>query len=165
MFLLNGKRLQPSQTFRAVVTVNGEPDEVQFPSNWLAHASAEERARVGIQEVPDQPRPDDRTHFVSDNADGTFTATPRPVEPIRKAALRRVKGEARALLAATDWYVLRQAEKTTPVPPAMATYRDAIRAAANDAEAAIVAATTGEEIVAVVAAWPDDPNAEPANAR
>lgn len=106
MYLLNGKPLVPGQQFTAIIKVptpvekivDGETvtvteqveDEVQYPADWLANSTAEERAALGITEVGDPVRPDDRFHFVTQNEDGTFTATPKPLEPIIAELCRQI---------------------------------------------------------------------------
>lgn len=71
MYKLNGK---PIRNIRAGVTVGG----VQYP--WPI--SPETMARLGIVDAPDQPRPDDRYHLVTDNGDGTYAAERRPHDQI-----------------------------------------------------------------------------------
>lgn len=76
MLLLNGNKFNPNASFE----VNG----VQYPSNWFSTASAEEKAALGITEVPDATRPDDRFYYVQENADGTFTSIPKDLAPIKE---------------------------------------------------------------------------------
>lgn len=76
MLLLNGIKFNPNTPF--------EVDGVQYPSNWFATASVEEKTALGITEVPDAVRPDDRFFYVEENADGTFTSTPKDLTPIKE---------------------------------------------------------------------------------
>lgn len=76
MFLLNGKRFNPYAPF--------EVDGVQYPSNWFALASQAERSAIGITEVPDPIRPDERFYYVQENQDGSFTAVMRDLDPIKR---------------------------------------------------------------------------------
>ena len=69
MFLLDGKRLTPGTAF-----THGD---IQYPANWLNLASLEEKEAIGITEVAEDTRPDDRFYWVTDNNDGTFTSTPK----------------------------------------------------------------------------------------
>jgi len=89
MFILDGKRLQPGTPFRHA--------GIQYPANWLQKASPAERAAIGITEVPDPVRPDDRLYYVTENADGTFSTTPRPVEQLRAAKLAAIEAHAAGL--------------------------------------------------------------------
>ena len=62
MFLLNGTRLQPGVAF-----THGD---IQYPANWLNLSSLEEKQAIGIVEVEEQVRPDDRFYWVTDNGNG-----------------------------------------------------------------------------------------------
>ena len=64
MFLLDGKRLPQDTPF----TQNG----IQYPANWLNLSSLEEKEAIGITEVAQQTRPDDRFYWVTDNGDGSY---------------------------------------------------------------------------------------------
>jgi hypothetical protein len=72
MFLLDGKRLQPGTPF-----THGD---LQYPANWLQLATSAEKEALGITEVAEQTRPDDRFYWVQDNNDGTFTSNPKLLE-------------------------------------------------------------------------------------
>lgn len=76
MYLLNGKRIRLDSEL-----VVGEGDEaICYPAGSLHNA--ELRAALGVVEQPDPARPDDRAFFVTENADGTFTATARPRDQV-----------------------------------------------------------------------------------
>lgn len=72
MFLLNNKPLQPGVAF--------EHDGILYPANFLNLSSPEEKEAIGITEVTDQARPDDRYYWVTDNQDGTFIAIPKALD-------------------------------------------------------------------------------------
>lgn len=59
MFLLNGKPL-------AVDTAFTDADGTQYPANWLRLSTAEDKARLGITEVADAVRADDRFYWDGD---------------------------------------------------------------------------------------------------
>lgn len=63
----------------------------------------------------------------------------------------QVKAQANSALAATDWVVLRKAERGVEIPADVAAERAAILQACADKEAAITAATTIEQLIAAVA--------------
>ena len=69
MFLLNNKVLQLGVPF----TQNG----IQYPANWLNLTTLEEKEAIGITEVAQEQRPDDRFYWVQDKNDGTFTSSPK----------------------------------------------------------------------------------------
>jgi hypothetical protein len=56
--------------------------------------------------------------------------------------IERTKSTANGLLTASDWYVVRNAEKSTAIPADITTYRDAVRTASGTIETAINACTT-----------------------
>ena len=58
MFLLNGQPLAVDTAFTA--------NDIQYPANWLRLASAEEKASIGITEVADPVRADDRFYWNGD---------------------------------------------------------------------------------------------------
>jgi hypothetical protein len=60
---------------------------------------------------------------------------------LKSNAIELVKTQAGGLLAATDWYVIRETETTVAMPETVATYRAAVRNASGDIEAAIAACT------------------------
>lgn len=55
MFLLNGQPLAVDTPFTA--------NDIQYPANWLRLASAEEKSAIGITEVADPVRADDRFYW------------------------------------------------------------------------------------------------------
>jgi hypothetical protein len=176
MFLLNDKPLSPDTPF---TTDNG----TQYPANWLRLASVEEREDIGITEVPDPVRADDRFYWNGDintpkaledvpavKEDGTPLYVQRydaeteamvdtDVQVITKGLksvfIAQVKQTAASLLATTDWKVTRAAEGIKPVDADTLAARAAIRAASDANEAAITACTTVAELAAIQFAWPD----------
>ena len=63
------------------------------------------------------------------------------------------KAEASVLLSKTDWYVVRNAEKTTAIPSAVTTERDSIRTACAGVETKI---TNAADLDAFIALFPSD---------
>jgi len=142
MFLLNNNPLPLDTPF----TVNG----VQYPANWLRLTSAEEKAAIGITEVADAVREDDRFYW-----NGVKT-NPRPLETLKEQFSAQVKDTANKMLAPTDWMIIRKAERNVNVPQSIATYRAAIVSACASNETAIDDAEDVEALQAVVYAlsWP-----------
>ena len=58
-------------------------------------------------------------------------------EGLKTVLIRQVKEEAKFLLSDTDWYITRNAEKSTAIPSAITTYRDSIRTKQAEMETAI----------------------------
>jgi hypothetical protein len=77
---------------------------------------------------------------------------------LKSNAIATVKAQAAGLLAPTDWYVVRKAETNEGAPENVLQYRSDVRAASGTIEAAITAATTLEDFMALYEA-PEDGNA------
>jgi hypothetical protein len=152
MFLLDGKRLNPGTPFEA--------KGVQYPANWLQLATSAQKTAIGITEVAEQPRPDDRYYWVTDNNDGTYTATPKDLAALVANATTQLNARAFSLLAPSDWMVVRASEAGgEAVPAAWLTWRAQIRTQAKAQGAAIAACTTVDDLVALPAVvWAHDPN-------
>ena len=117
-------------------------DGVQRPANWIRLASPEERAAIGIVEVPDPEWYDQRFYWGVDN--------PKDLDALKVQWIAQTKADANAKLSQTDWMIIRKAERNIDIPADVATSRAAIITAANDKEAAITAATTVEELIAAL---------------
>ncbi len=143
MFLLNGKPL-------AIDTAFTTDDGTQFPQNWLRLASAEDKAAIGITEVADPVRSDDRFYWNGD------LNNPKDIVQVKAMLVSQVKATAGSLLAATDWKVVRAAEGVKPVDAGTLAERAAIRAASNDNEANIAACTYVDQLAALQMSWPSE---------
>ena len=141
MFLLNGNPLQLDVPFTH--------DEIQYPANWLRLASPEDRAAIGITEVAEPERYDDRFYWGVGN--------PKDLDGLKTQWISQVNQTAYSLLVQTDWMVVRKAETAVDVPAATLTYRAAVRAAAVTIKAAITAATDVPALVTAVTnmVWPE----------
>ena len=63
------------------------------------------------------------------------------VEGLKTILIRAVKRQAEGILNQTDWYVTRKAEKSTAIPSAITTHRDAVRSKQDSMETAITNAS------------------------
>lgn len=70
LYRRNGTLLNPDASFEG-------KDGVQHLTGWIKTASAEELTEEGIEVLTEQPRPEDRFYYVTDNGDGTYTAASR----------------------------------------------------------------------------------------
>lgn len=125
-------------------------NEIQYPENWIALATAEEKAAIGLVEVPDTVRADDRYYF-----DGDPTR-PRDLYQLKAQRIADVKREAGSLLAPTDWKITRAAEGVKAVDAETLAARAAIRAASDANEAAVLACSSVDELAAVQFTWPQE---------
>lgn len=147
MFVLNGKRLN--------VDVPFEHDGVTYPANWLRLTTLAEKEAIGIVEITEQPRPDDRYYWVGDNGDGTYTTTPKDLDVVKAMKVSEVKQAAGSILSQSDWKVIRATETSTPLTPEFLAERQAIRDKSNTFEAQIAACTSVEELSQLSFQWVD----------
>jgi hypothetical protein len=172
MFLLDNKPLGLDAPFTH--------NEVQYPANWVRLASPAERAAIGITEVADPERYDDRFYWApgvpklledreESDADGNplyvkvydaqtqtmVDTTERLVtKGLKSQTVAQIKQTAASLLAPTDWKIVRAAEGVKPADAATLAARAAIRAASDVNEAAVLACTTVDELAALQMQWP-----------
>ena len=135
---------------------------------------AEFASQAGALEVIEGERKDERFYWVTfshyevqgDKAVRVYTNTPKALEdvtetpeggePVTTKGLKsqwiaQAKAAAGSALAATDWMVIRKAERGVDIPADVAAERAKIVSDCNAKEAAITAATTVEALMAVVA--------------
>jgi hypothetical protein len=174
MFLLNNQPLAVDSAFTH--------NEISYPANWLRLASAEEKAAIGITEVPDPVRADDRFYWSGDinlpkaledkeevDEDGNplyvkvydpitesmVDSTERLVtKGLKSNFIAQVKQIAGSILAQTDWMVIRKAERDVAIPTATVAYRSSVVAKAEELEVAIKAVTTVEELASLDLSFP-----------
>jgi len=152
MFILDGKPLSPDRAFTH--------DGVQYPANWLRLATPDERAAIGITEVPDPPTYDERFYWGYD-ADGHLI--PKDHAQLVEQWTNQTRQTANTLLAPTDWIIIREADNGKPADPAIKTWREDIRLATGTKNAAITATVDTPELAAYITGidypvWPGDPS-------
>jgi hypothetical protein len=138
--------ITPNQAF--------EHDGVQYPANWLTASSSEERSAIGIQEIVEQVRPDDRFFWVDSNFDGSYTATPKDLSEVKTRIKSELKNTTNSLLAPSDWKVIRKLEREIQIDEPTAQYRAAVIAKCTEYEASIEACTSVEDLAALSFEWP-----------
>lgn len=162
MFLLNGQPLAIDTPF----TVGGGDEAVQYPANWLRHASEEEKAAIGITEEADPPVYDSRFYWgvgapkaledtYADEVVEGETVQVLQSRGLKYQRIQFVKETAGKMLAPTDWMVLRQLSRNVGMSAHVENYRNAVVDASNEFEAQITACTTVEELAALEFVWPD----------
>lgn len=169
MFLLNGKHLPEGVGFK---DANG----TQYASNWLNLSTEEEKLAIGITWVAD-PIPFDTRFYWDTNLpkaledklevkeDGTplykqvydkttesmvDTTEQVVTKGLKSNFIAQVKDTAGKLLAQTDWYVIRKAERNVDVPADVVTKRANTIAESDRLEAAITGVTTVEDLMEVL---------------
>ena len=166
-FKLNGNPL--------AVDVAFSHNDIQYPANWLRLSTADEKTAIGITEVADDPVYDSRfywgngtartltdTNEVDENGDQVVTLG------VKSVLKEQEKATAGSFLAKYDWYVVRKAEKSTAIPTAITTYRDAVRTACDTREKEIDACSDTAALVTLYGSkedgtpnmtqYPNDPN-------
>ena len=169
MFLLNGNRLPEGTSF---YDANG----VQYGSGWLNQATEAQKLAIGITWVADPIPFDNRFYWDTDlpkaledklevKEDGTplykqvyDKATESMVDTTEQVVTKglksnfiaQVKDTAGKLLNATDWYVIRKAERSVDIPSEIALKRTQIVTEANRLETDIQASTTVEALIEVL---------------
>ena len=76
-----------------------------------------------------------------DETDGLGTEGDLKVEGLKTKLIRDIKKQAANILSETDWYVTRNAEKSTAIPSSISTHRDAVRTKQAEMETAITNAS------------------------
>jgi len=83
----------------------------------------------------------DTLYTQADEDNGLGTKDDVKVEGLKTILIRNVKLQAESELSQTDWYVTRKAEKSTAIPSAITTHRDAVRTKQAAMETAITNAS------------------------
>jgi hypothetical protein len=173
MFLLNGKHLPEGTSF---YDANG----TQYGAGWLNQATEEQKLAVGITWVADPAPFDSRFYWdtdlpkaledklevkedgtplykqvydkTADNGKGAMVDTAEQVvtKGLKSNFVAQVKDTAGKLLAQTDWYVIRKAERSIDIPSDIALKRTQIVTESNRLETDIQASTTVEALIEVL---------------
>jgi hypothetical protein len=83
----------------------------------------------------------DTLFTAQDETDGLGTEGEVKTEGLKTVLIRNVKLQAEGILKETDWYITRKAEKSTAIPSAITTHRDAVRTKQAAMETAITNAS------------------------
>ena len=169
MFLLNGKHLPEGTSF---YDANG----TQYGAGWLNQATEEQKLAIGITWVTDPIPFDNRFYWdidlpkaledklevkedgtplykqVYDKATKSMVDTTEQVvtKGLKSSFIAQVKQTAGSLLAQTDWYVVRKAERNIDIPANIVTKRATIVTEADRLETAISNVTTVEALIEVL---------------
>ena len=121
--------------------------DLQYPSNWIQNATAEEKSAIGLVEVTisgGQKNNDYYTNSLGNlvvAGDGsvsrTWTNTARTLSTVQSEKVEDAKRDANNMLSPTDWYIVRKAETDVAVPGEITAYRTAIRTCYSNLKTAI----------------------------
>lgn len=128
----------------ALEVVEGEQKDQRF--YWVTFSHYEVSNGVVTRTYTNTPK---ALEDVTETPEGT--SEPVTTKGLKSTWIAQVKSAANSQLASTDWMVIRKAERDVAIPSDVVTARNAIIADCTAKEAAINAATTMEEFIAVVA--------------
>ena len=171
MFLLNNQPISLDVEFTT-------PDGTRYPAGWIRQASPAERAAIGITEAPDPENYDQRFYWsptlpklLDDREEsdengnplyekvlGEVDGKPAMVDSTKRLVTKglksqwtaQVKDTAGKLLAATDWMVIRKAERGVDIPADVVAKRAAIVAECTRLETAIAGCADVPALISVV---------------
>jgi hypothetical protein len=170
MWKHNGRTIRE---FKSWTDDNG----ITHPRNWHIW-SPSEKAAAGLTEIVEETPPDSRLYNWSMGSDGKITKTAKSladtdavdesgnkikdddgnqviIRGVKYNLKQEVKSQQGALLAQTDWAIVRKADKGTAIPSNIQTWRDAIRSKATDMETAITNAADTDAVAALFVTWED----------
>jgi hypothetical protein len=126
----------------ALEVVEGEQKDQRF--YWVTFDSYQVNGSVVTRTYTNTPK---ALEDVTETVEGQTSTT----KGLKSQWIAQNKASANSQLASTDWMVIRKAERDVAIPSDVATERAKIIADCTAKEAAIIAATTMEEFMAVVA--------------
>jgi hypothetical protein len=149
-FLLDGKTIQQGVAFT-------DAEGNQYPANWLNLSSAEEKKAIGITEVADPEIFDNRFYWdaglpkaLDDKEQEDEEGNKSITKGLKSNFVAQIKDTTNKLLASTDWYVIRKAERNIDIPTDIADKRNAIITESNKLEIAIKAVKDVEALIEVL---------------
>ena len=112
--------------------------QVEYNNQYLVRPTAQTYTDLGLSEVVIKSRPDDRFYNVTGpNNYGYYTYSDRELDDVttdgettlglKSQFIAKQKDTANKLLAATDWYVIREIETSESTPSEISTFRAAVR--------------------------------------
>ena len=147
-----------------------------YSSNFLRTSSAQEKIEAGVWEIIEGTRPDDRFYWVSgpnyrvvevsSTVEANYSGTAKQLDDVtenevttkglKSQFVAQIKSGANSMLSSSDWMVIRKVERNVDIPAETVTYRAAVLAECDRLCAAILAATTVEELATVMTTqnWP-----------
>ena len=155
-------------------------DGTQYPKVWMRY-SADEKKAIGItwEDPPASEAPFDNRFYWGRESDGTLI--PKTLEDVnvvdddgeavndpatgkqmvtlglKSVWVAQTKQTANDKLAVHDWYVVRNAEKSTSIPSSVTTYRDSVRTKCAEIETSLNGAS---DLAAFMALFDNELNSD-----
>lgn len=145
-WLYNGRTLKVGKSWT-------DDNGYKHPYNWATAWSAEDKEQWGVTWQDDADTSYDNRFYWARDVERSLTdinvvdEDDNPVldedgnqlvtKGLKTIWIENTKATANSLLAKSDWYVVRNAEKSTAIPADITTYRDAVRTATGTIETAI----------------------------
>ena len=128
----NHKILQPGKAWR-------DTDGTLHSALWMRYPDADKtKYNIVWENPPASEAPYDKRFYNGRNEDGDLI--PKSLTELKTTWVENTKRMANQKLSAHDWYVVRNAEKSTAIPSSVTTYRDAVRTMCAEIETALNAA-------------------------
>lgn len=128
----------------ALEVVEGEQKDQRF--YWVTFSHYEVNGSVVTRTYTNTPK---ALEDVTETPEGQ--TEPITTKGLKSTWIAQIKAAANSQLASTDWYVWRKFERMVDIPDAVVAERAQIIADCNAKETAILAATTMDEFLAIVA--------------
>jgi len=142
-------------------------DGVQYPPQWVAQATPEQMAEIGMLPVVYGNYPNDYFYWVSQDTPIisatevtiNYSALPKDITQLKSQMTDQVNQTAYTILLPSDWMVVKAIETGGTVAPDWNTWRQTIRTQAADGVTVIEACTTVAELAALPSiTWIPDPS-------
>lgn len=156
-YIYNGKQLREGRGW-------ADADGIQHPANWASAWTPQEKVYKGLVWVDPEPTFDPRFYWsagvpkaLEDVAEVDELGEPLLDEKgqqvitkgLKSVAIEKVKQQAKGLIDPTEWMFTRETDAGAKVPRQVKAFRQAVRNKSAEMEAAITAATTMDEFIAL----------------
>ena len=145
MWTYQGKGMKPGRSW---TDANG----TMYPAQWYGRTTDAEKIAAGWVWTDEPASFDSRFYWSADH--------PKDLNNLKADAIAKTKATAGALLAPTDWYIVREQETGEVTPTEILNYRQAVRTASGDIETALTGATTHAEFITAydtnINDWPEE---------
>jgi hypothetical protein len=145
-WLYNGRTLKVGKSWT-------DNNGYKHPYNWASAWSADDKEQWGVTWQDDEDTSYDNRFYWARDVERSLTdvnAVDEDNNPLldqdgnqvvtkglKTIWIERTKSTANGLLTASDWMVIRNAEKSVAIPSEISTYRDSVRTATGTIETAI----------------------------